>query len=130
MEFPIVIIKEKDSSIYVLDKNNFGLISKGGEAFYNNGDIIDSSGRLYQIKGIENIQSASILKSLKYFQHMYQVKAFTIFIKQLTLIEFKELLIQHITSHSKYWIHRSLIPDLKKEITNKADYKSVIEFLK
>ncbi len=55
MKFPVIIIKENESPIYFFNENEFGVISKGGEAFYNKGIAFDSEGTKFLISGIESI---------------------------------------------------------------------------
>ena len=104
MKFPAVIIKNNESPIYFFDRGDFGLVSKGGESFYEKGVIYDSEGSKFLINGIESIKKAPVLKSIKYFQQMKVVSVRYTVVERVTLLEFKQLIINHIHSFEKYWI--------------------------
>ncbi|MBN9384683.1 MAG: hypothetical protein J0H74_28270 [Chitinophagaceae bacterium] len=93
MSFPIVIVKSNEAPLYYSNGDVFGLVSKGGESFYKKGTIYDSDGSKYEISGIETIEKAPLLKSIRYFQRMYMVKPQYSFISGITLVEFKQLII-------------------------------------
>jgi hypothetical protein len=130
MKFPILIIKQKDPSIYCFEETQFGLISKGGEKFYKEGVIIDSEGKVYNIKKSNEIHKASFLQSLKYFQPMYKLTINTEEFRTITINEFKLIVIEHINKHKNYWEKKDLIVDLEKSINDISEYKKIIEFLK
>jgi hypothetical protein len=39
MKFPIIVIIGKEAPLYFFEENEFGLVSKGGEAFYKKGSV-------------------------------------------------------------------------------------------
>ena len=130
MKFPIIMIKDRESPIYFFNESEFGLVSKGGEKFYKNGTAYDSEGRQYLINGIKSLQKAPILKSIKYFQPMYKVdvKHETI-LETLNLSDFKQIVIDHINSHKKYWLSRDTFDSLKNSILSKNSFFDIITFL-
>lgn len=130
MIFPVLIIKEREAPIYFFKENNFGLVSKGGEKFYKYGTAYDSGGDIFSIMGIESIKKAPFLKSIKYFQQMYQVQVNCKKQNSMSLPEFKQVIIDHISSHRKYWLSKDNFEDLKDSIEEKNDFSEVILFLK
>ena len=132
MKFPIIIIKNKEAPLYFFNnESEFGLVSKGGEKFYKNGTAYDSEGERFLMKGISSIQRASFLKSIKYFQPMYiaDVKYDKIS-ENISLSDFKQLIIDHIYSHKKYWLARDTADSLKNAILIKNSFSDIIIFLR
>jgi hypothetical protein len=55
LHYPIILIKKSEASIYQFKKGELGLISKGGENFYKNGDIYDAAGNMLMITRVKSI---------------------------------------------------------------------------
>lgn len=127
--FPVIIIKEKDPSIYFFSKNAFGLASIGGEKFYKDGTLYDANGSVFQINGVKSVNPASLLESLKFFQRMKKVTPDLQFRQRISLPEFKEILITHIQDNSGYWARRDLIEDIISAIRAKNGYKEIMTFI-
>jgi hypothetical protein len=130
MKFPIVIIKASESPIYFFDSGSFGLVSKGGEAFYKNGMIYDSEGSTFLINGIESKKNATVLESIKYFQQMYRVNVKYTANEKGTLSAFKKKIINHIRLFEKYWVKKDLLVSLERSIMEKDNFHEIIMFLK
>jgi hypothetical protein len=130
MKFPIAIIKSGESPIYFFESNKFGLVSKGGASFYRNGVIYDSEGTKFIVKGIASIRKAPLVLSLKYFQPMAIVDVKYIDEQKLELSQFKQIILDHILLHEKYWIKKDLIESLEAALYNKSSFEEVIRFIK
>ena len=130
MKFPVIIIKEKESPICFFDKEEFGLISKGGEAFYKNSTIYDSEGNVFLVKGVENIRKAPVLKSIRYFQSMFLLTLKTEIKEKISIEKLKQIVSEHISQHSKYWEKKDTIESIKAEILSKNQFDQIIKSLK
>lgn len=130
MEFPVVILKSKEAPLYYFEKDDFGLVSSGGESFYRNGIIYDSSGSIFQIQGIDGIRVAPIFKSLKYFQKMFIVSVKYEKVDKIALNDFKKIFISHIRSFDRYWVKRDLIESLESSIMQKMSFVELLKFIK
>ncbi len=106
MKFPVLIIKKNEAPLYYFEAEDFGLVSKGGETFYENGMIFDSGGSKFLINDIDSIRKAPLLKSIRYFQQMYIANVKYLFVEQLPILEFKQLIVDHIYSFENYWIKK------------------------
>lgn len=130
MLFPIVIIKKGDPSIYFFNKIDFGLISKGGEGFYNDGIIYDSTGRKFLLNGMKSIKKAPLINSIKYFQQMYLVDVNCVPQGEILLPEFKEFIGVHIKTYKKYWIKKDLLDNLIISVMLKTNFKEIFKMFK
>ena len=132
MKFPIIIIKNNAAPLYFFnDESEFGLVSKGGEKFYKNGTAYDSNGGRFLINGIRSIERAPFLKSIKYFQPMYLADVkYDKISENISLSDFKQLIIDHIYSHKKYWLARDTADNLKNAILIKNRFTDVIIFFR
>ena len=130
MNFPIVVIKEGESPIYFFRGNDFGLVSKGGESFYKKGEAFDSDGKKYLIRGINSIDNASILISMRYFQPMKVVNMNLEAIDVVSLSKFKQIINDHIQLHKKYWVKKDLIYNLERTIMEKDSFAGIIKILR
>lgn len=131
MKFPIIIIKDKEAPIYFFNESEFGLVSEGGETFYKKGSGYDSEGSKYLIYGIKSIQKAPILTSIRYFQPMYKVDVqYERILENINLSDFKQIIVDHIHSHKKYWLSRDEFDSLKSSILSKNNFFNIIAFLK
>src|SRR5262245_39189318 len=106
MNFPIVILKAGEAPIYHFTEAKFGLISRGGEAFYRQGTIYDSDCNVFSLKGNTSYRKANPIKSLMYFQQMYVVSPTYTHIQKIALAEFKKIIIDHISFHKRYWVKK------------------------
>src|SRR5687767_5416639 len=129
MKFPVVILKKGKSPIYFFSQEKFGLISKGGEVFYEQGVIYDSDGNEFLLGGFESCKKAGLLKSFMYFQPMYIVNPVYTDVRKVTLPEFQALIIEHIISHKSYWNRKDLIANLISEIEGSASFTEIFKFL-
>lgn len=130
MKFPIIILKTNEAPIYYFNESEFGLISKGGENFYKKGAIYDIEGNVYLIEGIESIQKAPFLKSLKYFQQMYKVKIKLKLQKSSELSEFKTIIVSHFNKFERYWVNKDLIFNLESKVNEMTSFLDLINLLK
>ena len=121
----------KEAPLYFFEENEFGLVSKGGEAFYKKGLVYDSDGSKYLINGIKSIQKTPILTTIKYFQPMYKVEVkCEKILDNISLSDFKQIIIDHIHSHKKYWLSRDTFAGLRNSILAKNNFFEIITFLK
>lgn len=130
MQFPVLIVKQRDPSLYYFEENTLGLVSKNGESFYKKGELYDALGNKYEIQGYENLRNASLVKSIKYMQQMYVVDLKLHLIGNLTLDEFKEFVKSHIDRNQNYWIKRDVIPDLQAGCMKKDNFGELMKYLK
>ena len=127
--FPIAIIKDKDPGIYVCEENDFGLVSKGGEKFYNRGSIYGSDGNKYNILNIELVKKAPFITSIKYFQPMFIVDINTQLNEHVDFSDFQKI-ISHIDDNSNYFLSMMPVDDLRHSIMEKNNYKEILTMFK
>ena len=131
MKFPIILIKKGEAPLYFFNESDFGLVSKGGDTFYKSGIVYDSDGGRFLINGIRSIQRAPFLKSIKYFQPMYKVDVkYDNPSGNIDLPDFKQIMIDHIKSHKKYWMSKDTFESLKSSILDKSSFSDIIIFLR
>lgn len=129
MKFPVLIIKGKQAPLFYCDAKAFGLISKGGESFYDAGTIIDSVGQAYELSRSRTVRKASILKSLVYFQQMYLLEVKFSKSTLFSLIDFKIMLKEHIAKHKAYWVMKEPIKEMNVKIDAMEDFETIMRYL-
>ncbi len=130
MEFPVLVLKENEAPIYFLSEKGFGLVSKGGESFYKNGLIYDSSGNKFNITGVVTVRKASILTCLRYFQPMYLVEIGYVDSGKINLDQIKGVVINQINSFKKYWLQKEDIENLNDSIRKKQTFIDIFNLIK
>lgn len=126
MNYPVLILKKSDSNIYALNKM-FGIVSVGGESFYKNTTVIDSSGSLLEVEKVEIEKRASLKYCLMYFQKMLKLKiTFSSNKKRLELNELKIIIIDKITKNPKKWLSMGSVEEITKHINNTNNFSELI----
>jgi hypothetical protein len=130
MVFPVILIKDKDPSIYFFDNKTFRLVSKGQEKFYKSGVVYDSNGDVYKLIRINGVRNAPFLSSIRFFQPMKLVDIEFELVDRINLLQLKGIVTSHVNSHNKYWEKRDLIHDLVSQIMNIESAEKLFKFLK
>jgi hypothetical protein len=101
LSFPVLAFKEKQASMYAIPKKEFGFVSKGQGNFYKGLTIIDCTGNIYKVTGVNTKGRAPFLTSLKSLQAMEEVNIEVETTGSITLEELKQKIVAHIHKHPK-----------------------------
>lgn len=130
MQFPILILKNSDAALYVFEKWNFGLVSKGGESFYKSGKVFDSTGKTFRILRISERSKAPFIVSVKYFQPMYKVSVVTEFEETISLPKLREIILDHVNSRRRYFESLGSFEDIEQMVFQKTTFVGLISVFK
>jgi hypothetical protein len=114
---PIIYIDEKKSEIDVR-KENFLFCSTGIEGkAYKGTVIVDSQGQFFKIKNVVPVGGIKFWTSIKYFSPVKEVlPEVEENIRNLSLEEFKELIVHTISRNPRAWSSLDTIENIKAEI--------------
>jgi hypothetical protein len=102
IRFPAIATQTEMKDVFFF-KKNIGLISKGGESFYRNLFLIDSTGTAYSLMRSSINGPAKVIKSITYFQPMYEMNLVFKEEKKFDLDGMKAYLINHISGSPSFW---------------------------
>jgi len=106
-----------------------GLVSRGGEPFYENGTIYDAIGNCFEISGIVRVTTASLKDSIRYFQRMNRIEFRTEFIEQVNLDDFKNRIINHVRRYPIYWEMKDNLEDITIAVRNMKNFTQIISYV-
>jgi hypothetical protein len=130
MQFPVLIIKPNDPSLYYFEKDTLGLVSKKGESFYRKGYLYDSAGNRYEIVGYSDVRKAPLIKSLKYLQPMSLITVNANLLDSVTLDEFKQTITDHVLKYQNYWDKKDTLSDVVSNCMNKNSFQEIMSYLR
>ncbi len=120
IKYPLLIIREKDGNLYGL-KKNIGLVSKGGQDFYERKMIIiDSNGNKLSLISAELYGKAKLMDSLKWFQPMLQMNLTLEKIDNMSLEQVKGFIIEYINRKPKRWLSMGTVEGLTESINERT----------
>jgi len=124
--FPVLGLKEEDSNVYVFS-NHIGIVSKGGEKFYNKLWIVDSNGNTFFLTNAKLKGKAPLKYSLKYFQTMYELDLTFESNGKISLDELNQKIYNHISAYEQKWISLGTVEMMKEKMDKCTSYENLIK---
>lgn len=130
LNYPILLIRKNDKNLYGMEKD-LGLISKGGDSFYKRPiKLIDKYGNMYKLDSAENNGEARLIDSIRYFQKMHQMKLEFHKENQLSLEEFKVLILNYIGNLPKHWNSLGTKYEIGEWVKKKTSISDIINMFR
>jgi hypothetical protein len=126
LEFPVLTLKEGNAGIFASGRSTFGFVSKGGESFYKKMTIYDSNGNVYRLKQSKVKGRANLWMCIRLFQVMYELDLDFELIGQVTLSDFKELVINKLNENPTYWVSLDTVKGITDDIKAESHFQDII----
>ena len=124
-KYPLLIFKKQDKNIYAT-KKDFGIVSKGGEKFYKDITIIDSTGDAYELEKATIKGKAKWYVSLRYFQPMWELDFVLRKESTYNLSDVKKQIIDHIRKNPKHWLTLDGVERIEEKMEEARTFEDLI----